>query len=518
MANPAEDDRGGAEATKRTHGFWRWFDRPTPRWFPLVVGALLLAGYGAWLLFGAGDQLPKRWKPPNLIRDFETSKTSDLYARLLPPQSAPANPCDIAHRCASPKPDWNRPHVSVYSIKAAPRALATLRDLSDLGQAEAIKFLQMNGALKGNAWADLQDSLNDTGAPGAGEKDPVRFDRVVVATVTKGASWDPGDRMMWTRVFIEPINFSFAGYTVANTDNETLKVASVEATNSRKFSADIGLTIPGLEGPKAGLSPSVGRDVKTTSEINAQYERLGIDITPNFLRIIRESETGGDVAGNTTVSLTAVTDAQTIRKQFPNDDARHDTGADDVILLVTGTHFEGDSATSGGAGQQTPTIDVLPQVPVPHCSLKARVWMLYEWREVESGRESYDESKQTVTLQRDAEDKADVEIMSADEVSPAIWSLRKCAQAKCGGEGDALTATVKDGDRYRRVVFTDYGVAVKLAHWLRTNKQSTPAGSNYTFNYDAESKESLIPVKTMRDECTPKQEGDAAAVKPPDSP
>jgi len=256
-----------------------------------------------------------------------------------------------------------------------------------------------------------------------------------------------------------------------------------------------------------------------TSEINAQYERLGVDIMPNFLRIIRESETGGDVAGNTMVSLTAVTDAETIRKQFPKDDRRHNAGDDDIVLLVTGTHFEGDSApgepAGGGASQQAQTIDVLPQVPVPHCALRARVWMLYEWRKVDGGRESYDESNQSVTLVRDAESKADVEIMSADEVSPAVWSLKKCAQAKCGAEVESLTATIKDSDRYRRVVFTDYGVAVKLAHWLRTNKQSTPAGSNYTFNYGGES---LIPVKTARDECRPRQEGDVAAAKTPDRP
>jgi hypothetical protein len=155
-----------------------------------------------------------------------------------------------------------------------------LRDLGDRGQAQAIGFLEKTSA---KSWTQLRDAMSATGAAGPGEKDPFQFDRVLVM----GAGWDPGDRMMWTRVFVKPINFSFAGYTVAATDNQTVKVTSVEAINSRKFSADIGLTVPGVEGPKASIGPSDEHTVKTTSDISAQYEKLGIDIVPQFLLIIR---------------------------------------------------------------------------------------------------------------------------------------------------------------------------------------------------------------------------------------
>ena len=80
-----------------------------------------------------------------------------------------------------------------------------------------------------------------------GDKDPFQFQRTLVATVTKGTDWSPGDRMEWTRVFALPINFVFAGYTVAATENETVRIASLEATRAQKVSADIGLTFPGLE-------------------------------------------------------------------------------------------------------------------------------------------------------------------------------------------------------------------------------------------------------------------------------
>ena len=362
-----------------------WFDRPTPRW-AIVLALIALGAAGgvrAWL--AAGDASPKRWQ--RLVASIETPCYSDL---VNPKKAPPDGDCVLGQDRALPHTphDWNMPHVSVYSVAATAPAESTGR-----GQTKEPDATATASAASPKVPTEPSSDLSGSAAPAAGEKDPFRFDRVVVATVAKGARWDLGDRMIWTRVFVQPINFSFAGYSVAATDNQTVKLTSVESTYARKFSADIGLTVPGLEGPKAGLSPSSEHAVKTTSEINAQYERLGVDIMPTFLRVIRESETGGDVAGNTTVSVTAVTDAQTIRKRFPTDDSRHDSADDDIVLLVRGTHFEGDFAPekgqpAGGQDHQT-TIDVLPQVPVPHCALRARVWMLYEWRQVNEGRELY---------------------------------------------------------------------------------------------------------------------------------
>src|SRR5262249_31001127 len=147
-----------------------------------------------------------------------------------------------------------------------------------------------------------------------------------------------------------------------------------------------------LEGPKAGLGPSNEHTVKTSSEIKVQYEKLGIDITSTFLRIIRESETGGDVVGNTTVSLAVVTDPRLIRKRFPlqeETDEINNHGKfkddDDLRLLVTGVHLDEDTPDNGK--QKSTAITVLPQPAIPHCPLRGRVWMLYEQRHIESRRE-----------------------------------------------------------------------------------------------------------------------------------
>jgi hypothetical protein len=113
--------------------------------------------------------------------------------------------------------------------------------------------------------------------------------------------------------------------------------------------------------------------------------------------------------------------------------------------------------------KEKPSIDILPQAPVPHCPLKARVWMLYEQRHIEAERKYYDEARQTMTFIRDSDETQDVEIVSADDVSPAVWSLKIC-NGKCDPNGNDknLQAHVSPGGQPRDLVFTDYGLSNSL--------------------------------------------------------
>jgi hypothetical protein len=526
---PEASGDGEIKIGRMANACLRWLNRATPLW-GLCLALAAVAAFVGWRGSHDGDQLPKCWATL-------TNKTqSALYDKLVSPVVDPNPGSDSGSDRPLPQRshDWGKPQLSVYSVEASHHALPTLRDLGDRGQEGAFGYL----AERGHSWSDLKAALGDFETAPSGEQDPFRFNRVLVATVAKGATWDPGDRMMWTRVFVQPINFTFAGYSVASTDNETVNVADVEATRSRKFSVDLAATIPGMEGPKASVGPSSEHSVKTTSQINAEYEKLGIDVTTHFLRIIRESETGGDAVGNTTVALTTATDAETIWKRYPTDTCHRDPQAppamtcasdqnfprahndnspgtsdsdDDLVLLVRGVHLDDNQPL---APQQYP-LDVLPQVPVPHCALRARVWMLYEERHIDSGGDSYDESKQAVTLARDAEDKEDLDVVSADEVSPAVWSLEKCGKGQCedGDENkNPLRATVRNGpQQWRKVVFTNYGVAVQVAHWLRTNDSSASPDLKYRFDYGRDSqhgateKTPLVPFRTTRDECRPQQ-------------
>jgi hypothetical protein len=441
---------------------------------------------------GQGDAAysPRRWK--SLVATKESREFTQLAAAA-----------DIGGTDPAPEPtsaparrDWSQAHVSVYSVPtlAPPRPHPTLRDLADNGQAHAIDFLAKSTDDAAKSWAYLQRALVDASEAEAG-KDPLRFDRVLVATVSKGTSWGPGDRMVWTKILVRPENFRFAGYTVASTENETIKVTSVEATSSRKFSANIGLTLPEVEGPKADIGPGIERTVKRTADVNAQYEKLGIDITRDSMRIVRESETGGDAVGNTTVALSVLTD-QDLIWTGARDDGRGGQNRDgELVLVVTEAHLY-DGAVELDAAKATMT--AFPQAQLPHCALLAKVWMLYEWREISDGREHYEESRHSVTLHREAEVQENVEIVPADDVSPAVWSIQILSPGPPGPSPlRFLRAHVGPQGVERELVFTDHSLASNFAHWARTHAGQEVQHMIFT-NTEGES---LQPVKVVGDQC-----------------
>jgi hypothetical protein len=399
-----------------------------------------------------------------------------------------------------------RPHLAVYSvpdIKPA-RALPTLRDLSDSAQARAIEVIQRASA-DSHPWDDVRRALS--ASPEPGEKDPYLFERVLVATVSKDSEWLPGDRMVRMEIRVEPRNFEFASYTIAATDTETVKVSSVEATEVRKLPSDIDLAFPGLGEVKASGLPGQERTVKTTADINSQYEQLGIDITPVELHIIRESSVGGDVVGNTRIALSMITDALMIMNGAKREAVKP---KEEIVLAVTGLNLEA----------QPPTMDVVPLVPLPHCALQATISASYNQRHIVRGREFYDEALHDVRFVSGdilPEQGGTIAIAGADDVSPFVWTIQLVPPNEQpnnqwhNGEWHALSAMAEVNGALRRIVFSDYGRAVKVAHWVRTHAldtlASTPTGSPtekaglYTFNYRDKSNYGLAVIKRTGDSC-----------------
>jgi hypothetical protein len=120
--------------------------------------------------------------------------------------------------------------------------------------------------------------------------------------------------------------------------------------------------------------------------------------------------------------------------------------------------------------------------------------MLYEQRHIDSGREYYDESQQTVRLFRDVDKQKDVEIVSADDVSPAVWSIHIFASGE--NPQHQLHARVANGG-WRDLVFTDYSQASTFVHWLRTAR----AAKLPPLEFDYDNGASLVPFKNTVDEC-----------------
>jgi hypothetical protein len=394
---------------------------------------------------------------------------------------------------AGGKDDYALTHVSVYSVPNVipPHPRPTLLRLGDRAQVRAIDAIEHASGTKSSPWDDLRKTLSDEGEPG--EKDPFLFERMLVATVAKGVKWPPGDRMVWTRILVNPINFKFAAYTIAATESETVKVSSVEAQNVRKLSADIGLAIPGMDGSKIGLSPSSESTIKTTSDVSTQYERLGIDIMPTFLRIIRESAAGGDVIGNTTVALSMTTDPELILMRSDVKSESSKPPEPEINLVVTGLHLED--------GGKDPSMEMLPLVPLPHCALRANISAVYEQRHVQSGREFYDESKQRVVFIHDVDAERPVTIIGADDVSPFVWRIQLVPNKMKPDNGwngrRALNARFNGTGSWRPLVFSDYGRAVNLAHWVRTHAGQQL--SHYEFNWSLGM--GLAVIKQTTDDC-----------------
>ena len=134
----------------------------------------------------------------------------------------------------------------------------------------------------------------------------------------------------------------------------------------------------------------------------------------------------------------------------------------------------------------------------------------------------YEESQQQVTLLRGAEDKGDLDVMSADEVSPAVWSLSLCTKDnKCSGEAlqaQPSTPGSPDNSSWRKIVFTDYSVAIRLEHWLRTHPTETPHAEigGYKFNFptgfDGTKYSGFRPTKTTDNNCEKKAPVEASSV------
>lgn len=258
---------------------------------------------------------------------------------------------------------------------------------------------------------------------------------------------------------------------------------------TRKLGADIALTIPGVEGPKADVTPDVEHSVTASSSVQAQYEKLGIDITSDFLRIIRESETGGDTVGNTTVSLAMQIDPETIGPTEADKPApRRDP---ELVLRVTDVKLpnEGESA------DVTPKLPVAPQLLLPHCALIARVWMLYDQRHIlDATNEYFEEARQHIAFVHDSDGPWQLQMMSADEVSPPVWSI--AYEPPPAGAAPFVTAHLGGGDP-RRLVFPDYATASQFAHWLRTH----PGQMIGDLQFDYTAGRSIYPGRTTGPDC-----------------
>jgi hypothetical protein len=186
----------------------------------VVIGAAIAAG--GWLKYSGPPSTQMRWAN---VEKFE-ARPSQSYKELVEKDPNHNN-------------NWANPTVTVYSAPYIQphQSAVTLKDLSDNGQAHVIDVVFKGPKPSETTWQAL---MKTTGLNEPAKNDPYRADRVLIATVAKGLNTLPGDRLLWTRVFVQPINFQFAGYAIAATDSKSAKIATVENTTDSKLSLSGG--------------------------------------------------------------------------------------------------------------------------------------------------------------------------------------------------------------------------------------------------------------------------------------
>jgi hypothetical protein len=282
----------------------------------------------------------------------------------------------------------------------------------------------------------------------------------------------------------------------------TILIVALQSSAKLSFEGGLEKETPGTAKVEAGVE----RNRKVQADLGQQYEGLGIDIQPEFLRIIRESAAGGDVAGNTGIALSVLTDPQMIVRTFAPRSPDDKPPAPTPVLLIADEHL------TGPTDESQPQLTALPEDVLPHCPLKAHVWMLYEARQIVRGGDQYQEGLQHVQLTKNADGIREVEIVPADDISAAVWSIRIADDDEPPKR--FLKAKTKDAKNDRKLVFTDYVLASQLIHWLKEHpptKDGQKLGElifSNTQTQDGKSPSydqaiSLAPYKESQDACQP---------------
>jgi hypothetical protein len=371
--------------------------------------------------------------------------------------------------------EWNKPSVAFYSF-ATPSPSATpptIKDLSDHGQAALIEAMTAAGAKP----EDIRDALARPLTQKAASTEGVAtvegtYKRTLVATVSRGWNAGVADRLVRTWIEVLPLNFVFEGYTVIATDNQLLNIAQVTDTSSATLQAQLGRTtsdtsatttavppvtdvLTNVLGTSAGLTGNVSRQRVTNATINQQYTKLGADILPTELRILRESERNLDVSGNTLIALTLRVDPRRWRD---------DLGAPPGQLQESSQRVTKMRLANEAGAMHSPAdaiLEVTLQNSPPSCPLIADVYLYYEMRKVTENAGTYVEGKQKADYERGVYEKTRVELVPAEAVRRPSWRIYAGPQ----------DITLKDVfGRNLPLDFINYEQARNFAEWLNQNR------------------------------------------------
>jgi hypothetical protein len=138
--------------------------------------------------------------------------------------------------------------------------------------------------------------------------------------------------------------------------------------------------------------------------------------------------------------------------------------------------------------------------------------MLYEFRNIKNGRRNVLEGLQEVELRRGESSPEPVDVVPADDVAPAVWSVKVTdanATQPITDKALDLFAQIDSGSA-RKLVFTDYLTASELAHWLKrcmaAGAGSNPRMDKMKMTFIVDKSKTLTSFKHVTDDCKSAQQ------------
>lgn len=273
-----------------------------------------------------------------------------------------------------PLQDRRTPVLTVTSLAAEPASSTGFKDLAERSGAAYATALATKTSTAAEYRAVLAEPIKGAGRVNI---DRSALPRVIALDVSPGG-YSAGDRLVWTRVTVVPIEFRFSDFAMAKTDYQTIDLETITSTSKETASLTISPKIGSpVEAAEAVLSAE--RSDQTVYANRERIRDLSVGFAPDKIVVTRDGGPGIDLAGITLLKVSA------------RPVSRNDT---DMITMVTGYKIVGDSGA-----------DLEPAAATIALSLD-RLWrprplfvcarLDYVRREVLAGAEFYDEGHHRV--------------------------------------------------------------------------------------------------------------------------
>jgi hypothetical protein len=394
------------------------------------------------------------------------SPSSARFALLLPVLLGACVDKTDTRRWYSARTDEAPSSAVKVNVYASPGATALpadpLSQLSDAGQVALIKAITERTRTLAELRAALAAPLMSPPASRLGQPVSDRVTRLLVATLSRPGDYRPGDRIMRAIIHVRALNFTFGGYTIAQTDRKTVDVTAVTRNSTNGASLTLSPGPTAIASPIGGsLGFNTSQVFGTSTRLRENPESLTVDIVPSCLSVVREGSHGADLTGNTLISLTTIAETAptTVRcGLLPGDPSITPTDARRQPFWVIGPDLAFTNGRPTSKSTERPGgLQTYPTVP-----LEAQIVLDFELRRVESGGEYYDEGEHAVARLKGRSMECQT-LVDVDQLMPPLYTLVRQGRGRLG-ETVNLQATADTEEI--PVLFTDFETAKAAAAWV----------------------------------------------------